>query len=408
MTEIDRLDRELTAWFSETAAPRVPDYVDDIVRQAAPLRQRPRWTFPARWIPMTIIAFSGRTGRPVPWRAIGVLALVGLLIGATVAIYVGTRPRVPAPFGRAANGVIAEVLDGDIVAVDPTSGVARPVITGPTVDHDPRYSRDGTRVAFLRDVGNGMAIVVADTDGRDQRVVSEPFATVDPDGIMWSPDGHWIAASATPVGQDSSHGLYLVDTTDGGSRALSIDYAGIESYWRPPDGRTLLFHGNRNGVSGLFLVTPETGAVEALPTRRSSGTVRPLGWAPDGTAVLYRLDDEPDDAQTYVLDLSTRQETVLPVAFGRISNDGHVVAGVVGDQLCVMPVTGGDCRSIGAGGQAPDGTSSHTWFWSPDDQAIVISRGEGRRPILIDTVTGRASFVAWLGSGPESWQRVAP
>jgi len=408
MTEFDHLDRDLVAWFGETASPRVPDYVDDIVRQTAPLRQRPRWSFPARWIPMTIIAFSGRTGRSVPWRPIGVLALVGLLIAVSVAIYVGTRPRLPAPFGRAANGVIAEVLDGDIVAVDPTSGVARPIITGPTVDHDPRYSRDGTRIAFLRDAGDGMAIVVADAEGRDQRVVSEPFATVDPDGIMWSPDGRWIAASATPIGQDSVEGLYLVDTTAGGARALAIDYAGIESYWRPPDGRNLLFQGERNGMFGLFLVTPETGSVEALPTRETSGLVRPLGWTPDGTAVLYQLDGEPDGHRTHILDLTTRQESVLPVQFGRISNDGQLVAGIVDDRLCVMPVTGGDCRSIGAVGQAPDGTSSHSWFWSPDDQRIIISSEPGRRPILVDPVSGSTSTVAWLSSMAASWQRIAP
>ena len=39
---------------TRSAAPARPDYLDDIVAQARRTRQRPAWTFPERWLPMTI------------------------------------------------------------------------------------------------------------------------------------------------------------------------------------------------------------------------------------------------------------------------------------------------------------------------------------------------------------------
>ena len=50
----DSLERELTVWMADVAAPRVPDYTNDIVRMTAGLGQRPRWAFPERWLPMTV------------------------------------------------------------------------------------------------------------------------------------------------------------------------------------------------------------------------------------------------------------------------------------------------------------------------------------------------------------------
>ena len=51
MNQTDRIERELTAWFVETAAPRTPEFLDDLLAQTAGSGQRPAWTFPERWLP---------------------------------------------------------------------------------------------------------------------------------------------------------------------------------------------------------------------------------------------------------------------------------------------------------------------------------------------------------------------
>ena len=104
----DRLERELTTWFVDTATPRTPDWTADILTATATMRQRPRWSFPARWLPAAIVPRLPRlTLQPVPWRRSLSLALLGLLLAAAVTLYVGSRPRLPAPFGPAVNGLVA-------------------------------------------------------------------------------------------------------------------------------------------------------------------------------------------------------------------------------------------------------------------------------------------------------------
>ena len=121
MSTTDRVERDITAWFGETAAPATPDYTDDILRQTARSRQRPRWTFSERWLPMSVITFGRVNLRPVPWRTVGLLAVLGLLLAVAAALYVGSQPqRLPPPFGAAANGLVAYSKDGDIFTVDPS------------------------------------------------------------------------------------------------------------------------------------------------------------------------------------------------------------------------------------------------------------------------------------------------
>ena len=83
MNRPENLERDLTAWFTDTATPRVPDFTDDILRLTAGTRQRPRWSFPERWLPMSVITLGRRTLTPLPWRTIGLLAVLALLIAAS-------------------------------------------------------------------------------------------------------------------------------------------------------------------------------------------------------------------------------------------------------------------------------------------------------------------------------------
>ena len=85
MNRPDNLERDLTAWLADTATPRVPDFSDDILWLTARTRQRPRWSFAQRWLPAGLLAFGRRTLRPVPWRTLGLLAALALLIAAAVA-----------------------------------------------------------------------------------------------------------------------------------------------------------------------------------------------------------------------------------------------------------------------------------------------------------------------------------
>jgi hypothetical protein len=404
-----RLEGELREFLGGEARLSHADYLDDILLESAGMHQRPSWTFPERWLPMAFAA-SGVIAPPrIPWRFLAVTALlVVLTLGGL--LYAGSQRRLPAPFGRAENGLVAYGAGGDILTVDLATGARRVVVAGPTTDRTPRFSRDGSRIAFLREAGGGLVVGVSDADGRNPLVLTpDAYSSIDSDSVVWSPDGASIAISATTLAQGPSgpQSVVLVDTAGGGGRDLTIPYQFIEPYWRPPDGRQLLFFGSDASGNGLFLVTVDGGQVERLPVPDTGSVLRPLGWTPDGRRLAYQTDDGPLGQQTRILDLETGAEVVLPVAQGHISNDGtRVVGGLQNGGTCVVPIDGGPCDLIGDPRHPLEGANTSDVFWSPDDQQIsAVSVDSRPEPFLVDLGSGRQSLAPWVVDGGASWQR---
>ena len=409
MNPNDRFERDLSDWFAETVAPRMPDYVDDILWQTARSTQRARWTFPERWIPERLIAAVRATAKPVPWRAIGVLVILALL--AAAAIYVGSQPRLPAPFGQAANGLVAYEQAGDIYTVDPLTGARRPIVTGPDFDHDPRFSLDGTRLVFLRRTSGGERLVIADAHRGDLIIANEVFRNPDSDSIAWSPDGRMIAIAADLAGK---RGLNIVDTTNGQATALAIDYVELEVYWRPPDGRELMFLGGAEKRS-LYLVSVDGADGKELPLADGDRqSLRPSGWTPDGRRFAYhQAPGGVAGIQTYVVDVATGAMTIVPIGFGQLSNDGTRIAGYNADAnagrawICVARIGSGPCVSVGEGAGMPAEDTRAALQWSPDDRWL-IAHPESGAPVLVDPELGTWQKPLWGVDGADSWQRVAP
>ncbi len=407
MSLIDPMDRDLPIWFHETARPRLPDYTDDVIRQATAIRQRPRWTFLERWLPVAV-TLDRVPVAPLPWRTIGLLVALGLLV-LTAVVAVGSRPRLPEPFGRAANGLVAYGWGGDIFTVDPGTGARRAIVSGPTYDHNPRFSLDGTHLVFLRDAGNYRSwLVIVDKDGHDSIVAAiDPPIEIDTDGISWSPDGRTIALV---VNAPKPPSVYLVDAATGNATAPDIEHGFMEVYWRPPDGRQLMFYGGPEDDPGLFVLSVKDGAVERLPTPGGHhDELRPLGWTPDGSRFLFH----DNGYSTHVVDATTGQDTIVPAGNGHLSNDGTRMVGLDGDGqvewLCVALISGGPCDRLGGGSLVPSGGDHESLHWSPDDTRIITRpEDHGRSPSIVDSLGASLRQPSWIADGAESWQRLAP
>jgi Tol biopolymer transport system component len=401
MTAPTRLERDLIDWLSETAMPQTPDYVDDILAKTSRIHQRPRWSFVGRWLPIgnlsRIVPISGRTAL----RGVALIVVLSLLLAA-IAAFVGSRRSVPPPFGPAGNGLLAYEQAGAIQIIHPETMASQPVVTDSGNHHDPRWALDGTRLAFVRESAGRQVLVVADAAGR-VLAVSQAFRDVDPDAIAWSPDGRQIAIGAA---RGQGRAIYLVDAVDGTLRDLGVDYDNLETFWRPPDGRQLLFH-TGGAEPGLRVVNVVDGTVERVPPDVVDPTLRPLGWAPNGKAFLYQQAVGSLREWTYVADVKTGTLTRLDVAFGHVSNDGTRVAGLDAfDRPCVVAITGGACRAIA---DAPGwiGTTGAAVSWSPDDRWIAIHAPDTGSIWLVDP-TGALPSRQVPSTGPVSWQRMAP
>ena len=87
---------------------------------------------------------------------------------------VGSRPRVPSPFGPARPGIFVLNLYGDIVSMAPDGTRQHALTSGVAWDSNPVFSRDGTRVAFW---STGMLqalsdLVVMNADGSGRHAVA--------------------------------------------------------------------------------------------------------------------------------------------------------------------------------------------------------------------------------------------
>ena len=95
MTANERMNAQLSELMHDIAGSAV-EPLDEVVRQTARMRQRPAWTFPERWLPMTEI-----TARPIPQLRRPLMLLTALLLLVAASIFVASgiwrRPNIPLP-----------------------------------------------------------------------------------------------------------------------------------------------------------------------------------------------------------------------------------------------------------------------------------------------------------------------
>jgi Tol biopolymer transport system component len=406
-------DRLMAAWFESEAHVRpTSDLLERTLTRSSRTDPLPAWLLPERWLSMELTIRRARMPRAVPYLAI--LVILAILAVAAVAI-VGSQPRVPAPFGLAANGSLAFIDDGRVAALDPDTGVSRIVVDGRGTARYPTFSRDGTRLAFVRPVddpehGLTDAIFAVDADGSGlvrltDQVLSRPGL------LTWSPDGSIVAFA-----DDGRLWLARAD----GSGATSPDLAVTlvdELQWRPPDGRMLLFRGVKDGRAGLFIASADGSEPEAI-TPIDGGVYDYLwtSWSPDGDRVAYH---RMSTHQIEIVTIGKAEPTVirpegdLGLHFPRFSPDGTRLSVMVWDgldssdtRIGVIP-TDDPTPTVTLTGPANHGGIQHDW--SPDGSKILAVWWTTSQPWILDPEGGEGVRAGWSMAIPDwvEWQRLA-
>ena len=444
MMPSSRIDRRLPEILEEISQPRRPDYFDDLVGLTARTRQRPGWTLLERWLPMVDIARQPALARQVPWRPIAILTILLLIIAASLLWAAGSRHPLPAPFGPARNGLIAYANHGDIFTADPTTAVSTAIVTGPDTDLGPKWSRDGTHLAFERSnapSARAGVIYVARADGSGMvRVTPDALSAIT--GYAFSPDGRQLLITATSGGIPS---LFIAATDGSGMHQVDIGMPAMNAAWRPPDGSEISFmdtdHGDpSNGNGGIHLVSSQGGEVRTVvPDERSRGIQRghPM-WSPDGSHLMFGewcdtdcTTGEPfapntgNTVETYVVTADGKDARVLPSPEGTWqapeswSNDGTRVLVIRGSKVlgtdnprpAVIPVDGS-----GQGIEIPypsgmDTEPTTAWEWAPDDSLILGAPtshgGVVVDQVILDPVNGTVRTAPWNTVSEAAWQRTA-
>jgi Tol biopolymer transport system component len=421
-----RLDRVLPDLFDELAGARTPDYLEAAIERASSRPQRPRWTFPERWIPVDIATRPVQAQRFAA-RTIGILALIGLLIAAGLAaVYTGARSRVPAPpFGLAANGQIAFTENGAIRTVDQVTGRVSDLIVGTAVVGKPSYSRDGRKIAFVRDAGGPHdEVVVAAADGSQALVVTPP-GTERVMAVHFAPSGDQVVIEAYRAGVRSL-AVAAVDRSD--FRWLAIDGEATRAAFLPTSGSTLLFVSGGPGAEGETIegIDLETGQrTIVVPPIAYGEFVGAPSVSPDGSRFAFArwITQGPQHAEsnTYIVasDGSGAPSMVPPApgmccqGYPAWSNDGSRLAFLrsYDDHAAVVVVRAdlhGSAREIRIAT-----TYDVTLSWSPDDRYVlgVVNReydDVAIEHLLVDVETGLLAETKWDRNGAAVYQRRAP
>jgi hypothetical protein len=250
---------QLNAGLTDLLGSSVPDYADDVLRQVARTRQRPRWAFIERWLPMSVIT---RPALAPPLRMAWLLLLIGLLTVALVAsvAIVGSRfltstgpetglaATLPIPQGP--DAVLAFDSYGDIYTIRADGTDLRQLTSGPGFESVPTWSPDGTRIAYRLWQDESDAIAVMDAGGGNHMTLATTGHTAQdcvPEGGLgltaWSPDGTSLIYP-TSAACDGRYDLFIVPT-DGSSPATRLLTPGTHSMsaaWSR-DGTRIAFQG---------------------------------------------------------------------------------------------------------------------------------------------------------------------
>jgi Tol biopolymer transport system component len=421
MTTDDRFARNLSAWLVEDGAHRVPDHLTEVLVHSAATRQRPWWSSPERWLPVDT------TFRPRPFKmpSAGRLVLVAMLIIAMLLVALlaaGSRqPRLPAPFGPARNGNIVTSRDGDLYVLDAATKASRPLVVGEGFDFSPIFSRDGTKMVFLRSDGPItepaiLTMYVANADGSDVRAVTPPTRSLD--WFDWSPDSTRIAYMTT--GQ-----LYVVDIRGGEPRRLVGTGPAHFPTWLPPDGDEIVYRLETNSP-GVFAIRADgTGKRRELSIGppKNEFDFQGIAVSPDGASITFTRWSSDGRPRVFALDVATGQETPFSTATGAslwaaFSPDSKLVAYARIDpegtyQLVVADANGsGSERTIGPKRPAKleTGNVDAAWAFTPDGTALVVRYGNDEQGTT-NLLPLDGSPATSLGSGGFEFvdvQRLAP
>lgn len=279
---------------------------------------------------------------------------------------------------RQSNDIMTDKARPTIWLVDVATGQQRPLMAGAGSYFSPRWSPDGSRLAYVAaDGGSPQLYVRWMASGESARITGLPDS---PGGLAWSPDGRRIAysmlvpddapkigsAPAKPEGAKWADPLQVIDRV-----TYRFDAAG---YLKP-------------GYRQIFWIPADGGA----PTQLTFGPTNAGGdisWAPDSRSILFSANlspnwqREPLQSEIYRIGIEGGAPVALTSRDGpdnspAVSPDGRSIAWVGFDdkhlgyqnrRLSVMTIDGSNKRVL----TASLDRSVSSPVWAGDSRSIYV------------------------------------
>ncbi len=289
------------------------------------------------------------------------------------------------PDGR----TIAFDLLGDIYVMPISGGAAQSIASGMPWEIQPRFSPDGSKIAFTSDRGGGDNIWIMNTDGSDKRqVTKEKFRLLN--NATWSADGNYIAARKHFTTQRSlgvgEIWLYHISGGDGVQLVKRPSEAHQKELGEPmfsADGRYVYYSQNvtsgsrfiyaQDSNSDLFNIKRyemATGEIETAVSGQG-GSVRPAP-SPDGRSIAF-VRRERMQSTLYLKDLRSGKERKIYDDLDRDLQEIWAVHGVypnmdwTPDSKSIVFWAGGKIRQL----NVASGVAEVVPFHVSDTRAVI-------------------------------------
>lgn len=239
---------------------------------------------------------------------------------------------------------------------------ARELTDHPSGNSHPRWSPDGSRIAFLsRRRGWTHIWTIAAGDARPTQITRGEFDVANP---VWSQDGKWLAYDSWRADDIQTRAVYLISSNGGDEQLVSANGSWSGTATFSPDGRTLAFLSDQTGWFHIYLYDTQLHITHQL-TR---------GEFEDGGSHFYEID--PRGGPTF----SPNGEQIAFVRHREGKIDVWVVDVATGDARRISSIDGQhrligwlpDGKRIAATCSQPS-TPSDVWLLSTDTESIRLT-----------------------------------
>ncbi len=274
---------------------------------------------------------------------------------------------------RRSNDIMTDRTRSNIWLVTPDGSDHRPLLSGTANFGSPRWSPDGTRLAYLSNAERGSQLYVRWMDTGQTALVTNIQESAS--NIAWSPDGKSIAFTMNVPFDARPFSVDMPEKPDGAEWSPAFEYVTETRY--QADGSGIL----DPAYSHIFVVPAEGGTPRQLTAgnynHRSS-----LSWTPDSREIFFSANRNENWAlqsrESDIFAVSTngelRQLTASPgVEIGpRVSPDGRLIAYGKTDNeklayrnryLHVIGIDGENDQNLSAGID----NSVSGWVWDGND-----------------------------------------
>lgn len=193
----------------------------------------------------------------------------------------------------------------ELYNVPTTGGTAKQVTTGPGSKMLPRYSPDGTQLAFLQDENGdeNFDVYVFDlVTGQSTNLMPDTSEGLN-EWVRWSPDGSWLYYTSN---RDKVFATFAVSSRDGTIRRMSHHPYSDVLVEPSPDGKWLAVQAMVDAQNmGIFLVPTDGGTEVRLGAEHHLADAGQPWWSPDSRKLAFSSDDR-GMSDIGIYDLATR------------------------------------------------------------------------------------------------------